>query len=278
MGPEEVRRRVEALPGLPTHPGVASYLRKLVNSPLVSMKQLERAIASDPGLTARLLRFANLPGYGFPGRIGLLSQTLILLGMEMIRGLVLSCPVFTDHRREVEHLRRHSLGVSLVAGAIAGQAGMKELEETTLAGLLHDLGKMVQLVLFPGKYAAVGQLLNKEKIDGLTAEKEILGADHGQLAGWLFAHWSFPKDLWEPVAFHHSPSLTEEAKKEAAAVHLADIIVKGAGLTYSHDPYVPCFDEKAVEILGLSDAQLEAIIGEVADQLKDIDLMDPFSP
>lgn len=274
---DDLRRKVESLPGFPVVAPVARVMADTLKSASLSLSVLERYIGSDPALTAKMLRFANSTTYGFPEKIASLSHALILLGIDMIRGLVLSTPVWESQVKGSDELRRHSLAVSRVAALLATRAGLKEVGRAAQAGLLHDLGKLVILVAFPKQHLAIGRLVKGKKSQCLEAEAKLLGADHGEIAAFLCQGWNLPLSLIEPIAYHHFPEKATGAEPVAAAVHLADIIVKGAGLGHCRDVYVPPVKEEALHTLGLSFTDLKEVILEAGDELRNLHLLDPFA-
>ena len=273
----DARKKLEGMAGLPTIPRAARHIFELVKNRQTPMKRLEWAIGSDPALATRMLRFANSETYGFPNRINSLSHAMILLGGNMIRGLILSAGVMEKDLTEAEALWRHSLAVSWVAGELAARAGLKDLERVSLVGLLHDLGKLALLVLFPGKYETVARQLRKSKLDCLAAEKAVFGIDHGEVAGQLCHSWSLPSSICAPIIYHHCPDRAQDDFAVAAVIHVADVLVKAVGVGHAHDIYVPPPLNEAWLELGISENDLKEVVINTANQLRDLELLDPFS-
>ncbi|HOS96772.1 MAG TPA: HDOD domain-containing protein, partial [Deltaproteobacteria bacterium] len=142
-------RKIQSLPTLPK---VVEKLMTMVESPDVSPKDVGKLISSDQVLGARVLRLVNSPFYGFPGRISSISHAIILLGFNVIKGVVLSASVFDLMERSMVGLWEHSLGSAIVSGAISRKLGLAEPEEISTAALLHDIGKVLVRVSLSADY------------------------------------------------------------------------------------------------------------------------------
>jgi HD-like signal output (HDOD) protein len=135
-----------------------------------------------------------------------------------------------------------------------------------VAGLLHDVGRLVLMLQSPESAQAVFELYQREKILLRDAEKKILGYDHQQIAAELLQSWSYPPVLVQAVAFHHAPGQSV-SKLDAAVVHIADHLVNAMGIGSSGEQFVPPLDEKAWGLLGLAPENLAKIIEAVDTQI-----------
>ena len=132
----------------------------------------------------------------------------------------------------------HSIGCGSSAKLIAKGLGIKDTGTFFVAGLLHDLGKVILDTYFNELYQEVVEEMVEEERSALDAETDILDIDHGEVGGWLAARWKFPEVLVSPIAYHHNPIAAEEQYlKECLIVHLANILVKRAkiGLCYESE-------------------------------------------
>ncbi len=134
--------RILAVKDLPTLPGVLQEVAILVENPNTSTDQISKAISKDQVLSAKVLKMVNSPIYGFPGRIGSIQHALVLLGFNVIKGIIISTSVFDVMNANMKGLWEHSLGCALASSAIARAIGCKDPEEYAVAGLLHDIGKI----------------------------------------------------------------------------------------------------------------------------------------
>ena len=266
---KNMKRRVEALKSLPTMPGVFEKINRLMANPKTSAKDIGDVIASDPALSAKVIRIVNSAFYGFPGRISSVTHALIILGFDVVRGLVLSTSVFNVMlAKGYSGLWEHSLGCAAVAGIIAKKTKDPNPEEASLAALLHDIGKVMMKIQLPEESSYVDQEAAKKQISIYEAEEAILGVTHTTIGNWLCKQWNLPDSLSDPIIYHHKPNLSKVTPRSTTIVHVANALVRGIGFGFAGDNLVPQIDPKAWEALGISDSLLEKIIEEMADKLE----------
>lgn len=266
----EVKGQILAVRDLPTLPGVLEEVTKLVQDPDASTEQIAKAISTDQVLSAKVLKMVNSPIYGFPGRISSIQHALVLLGFNVIRGIIISTSVFDMMSAAMTGLWEHSLGVCTASGIIAGQAGFEDPEEFTVAGLLHDLGKVVAAVQLPEMHEKVLARVKSDDISYFDAERAILGFGHDRINAWLASHWNLPGNIKEAMAYHHRPMSAEHYKDTACIVHVADFLVRVFEFGWGGDDHVSRLDPQAVSHLKLRMADLESIMDELSDKFMDI--------
>lgn len=261
------KKRVQLLKNLPTLPGMIDKISRAVESKRFSAADIGKLISRDQVLTAKVLKLANSAFFGFSRKVGSLTQALVLLGFDVVKGLILTSSVFDLMKNKGEDLWRHSMGVASAAAIIATEVGMPDAEEASLAGLLHDLGKVVIRVHMPDDSASINELVEVEGLALREAEREVLGFNHTQVGQWLAESWKLPEQLSEPIRWHHKPEGSRAAPQMTAAVHLADCLVRGFGYGDGGDPWVPPLDRFALKQLGLNSQKLENIVAELCDKL-----------
>lgn len=265
MSIQHIRNQIEQLDSLPTVPVVARKLLGVVDSPTMSMTEIGNLISMDQSLTARLLKMVNSPIYGFPGRISSVSQALILLGLNVVKGMVLGISVFEIMEKTMVGLWEHSLCTAVAARTIANMKGHNEPEEVMVSALIHDIGKVALKIKFPEKYNASLSLSKEKDILIKDAEEEVFELNHAEAGNWLAAKWNFPKALLEPIGYHHKPSLAKNAPVQTGMVHMADIIVRARGAGFAGDDFVPAVDPKVWETLSLTGAEIKSVLDIIED-------------
>jgi putative nucleotidyltransferase with HDIG domain len=262
MPPEgTIRREIEHVQGLPTIPVMLKKLLVAFNDPRLSLNDIAGFVSTDPALTGSLLKAVNSPLFGFSGRVTSITQALLLLGLNAAKGLLLGVAVF-GLAKGLEGLWAHSVGTGIVARITARQQALGEPEELFVAGLLHDIGKILLYVKFPDEYRHALALARAEKAFIGDVEKQTFSSTHAEVAGWVLERWHLPPRLIEPIRHHHQPSLAKKTAAETAIVHFSDILTRARGFGSGGDALVPPVDEKVWARLNLSKGDIKAILCE----------------
>lgn len=272
MTTSTLRNRIDQLGELPTLPHVVQKLASTIGRPNVSAEEIGALIEKDQVLSAKVLRLANSPFYGFPARIASVGHAVVVLGLNVVKGLTLCATAFDIMKDAgMDQLWRHSLGVAMTAQIVGARLAIKNPEEVFVAGLLHDIGKVVLYVKWPD----VGGRLKTAHRSGdrpiMEVEQELLHLTHAEVGGWLAQAWHLPSALREPIQFHHTPTMAQEAALQTAIVHVADILVKGLGCGNPGDDQVPPLSHHAWEMVGLNEAALDACLSAASDEFATID-------
>jgi len=268
MDPKALRSRVENISTIPTIPSVLKQLSTIIENPKISLNEISHFVSQDPALTTKILQMVNSALYGFPGRISSVNHAVMLLGLNVVKGLLLSVSVFEIMHKAMIGLREHSIGVAIASKVLARMKGLKEPEEVFVAGLLHDVGKVILTLSWPEEYDRTVKEAESSGIAIFDAERSRFSETHAAVAGWLAEKWHFPRKLCECIANHHRPQTSSLAPLETAIVHMADVLVKARGLGYSGDRLVPDVNAKAWETLALSEADLREILKELEDSVE----------
>ncbi len=265
-----VKGQILSISDLPTLPSVLDEVTKLVDDPNSSTEQVAKVISKDQVLSAKVLKMVNSPIYGFPGRITTIQHALVLLGLNVIKGIIISTSVFDMIQKAMSGLWEHSLGCALASGAIAKAAGFDDPEEFTVAGLLHDLGKVVTAVQLPELNEAIIMTVKEKNLCYYDAEKVVLGFGHDRINAWLARHWNLPPNVREAMTFHHHPDRAQFYQQTAAVVHVGDFIVRLFEYGNGGDDQISYFKPAAMKILKLKMKDLEPVMDELSDQFVEI--------
>lgn len=265
----ELKKIIMDTKTLPTLPGVINKLNALSNDEKSSVPEMARIVSADQVLSARILRLANSPSYGFY-RVSTISNAMILLGVNVVKSLALSSSIFEIMEKNSVGLWEHSLGVATASGIIARRLALPEVEEITTAGLLHDIGKVIIGLKCAEQMPEIRAMIKNDDIYISEAERAILDTDHAEVGGWLSKSWFLPDKLSEPITYHHDVRVSEDHRVKTSVVHLADILIKASGFGDSGDRYVPEIQQVAWDTLKLDDGVLSEIVTELEDKLVEV--------
>ncbi|MEW6220549.1 MAG: HDOD domain-containing protein [Thermodesulfobacteriota bacterium] len=249
---------------------IAFQALELARDPDSSFFAIERLVLKDPVLAATVLKLANSAWLGLPLPVTSVSQALSLLGLARFRRLVLQATVHDLFARELRAysmasgaLFRHAVACAQLADLLLPDRPVREREEAYVAGLLHDLGKVVLERCAWEAYAVIAQRALSHRESFHQAEREILGLDHGEAGHLLADLWRLPAGLGEAIALHHEPLRSRAGRPLVCAVHVADALCQMLGIDLARDSLAYELEPAALAALRLDDPAVEAILAEV---------------
>jgi len=273
MNSKKLLAVVNRIQSLPTLPVVVEKVISLVDDPEASTADLAKIISNDQALMVKVLKVVNSAYYGLPRKISTLTQATVILGFNTIKNLVLTASVFSAFdndgmQRKFSRVKfwDHCVGCATGSRVLSRRIRLGLPEEAFVAGLLHDVGKVVFDQFLPQDFAAILDLVDKKSLRIIDAEKEILGVDHTQIGQWLAEKWNLPPHLIAAIAYHHKPQAAGENKKIVAIVHLADAIARLEQLGYGGDSQTPVIDPKSWEMLSIPEEELGEIVLEIQEE------------
>ena len=256
-------------------PAVAIKFNEAIQNPMTSNQDLENIISEDSALASRLLRIANSAMFNFPAKIDTVSKAITIIGQQQVHDIILGCSivkVFGDIDQsliDMEQFWRHNLAVGAAARVIASIRREPNIERLFIAGLLHDLGRLVLLAERSQKMHQVITKTIEDKSFIYLQEKEVFGFDHSLIGALLLKKWNLPPVLINAVRYHHTPSHSQGYMVEAGIVHLADIIVHALGFGNSGESYVPRIDDKLWDFINLDIGHVSQIIEQLQVQYRE---------
>lgn len=270
---------IKELGGVASLPSVYLRLVEVVNHPHSSAADISEVISSDPGLTARVLRIVNSAMYAFRSPIDTVTRAVPLLGTEQLCDLALASSAVNMFKKvpkdliKLDVFWKHSITTGVVARALATERGEANVERFFVAGLLHDIGRLVIYTRAP-KSARKAKARAVEASELLyESERALFGFDHAAVGAALLDTWNLPTALRNGVAFHHAPSSAADSAPSdaiiAATVHCADIVANALRIGSSGERFVPPLDAAAWERLGLRPPAIDKVLQTCDRQLQD---------
>ncbi len=275
MQPEDLIKGSIRLISLPE---IFIKINEMVEDPATSAADVGNYICQDPALTARLLKIANSPLYGFPSRIDTISRAITIIGLRGIRDLVLASSTVEVFSRlssdfiDMHKYWQHSLYCAVYSRTLAAKCNALHVEPFFIAGLLHDIGQLIILHKLP-EMARETHFRAKDSGTALSRiEQEVIGFDHIQVGVELLRFWRLPSVILDAVGFHQDPGQAEEVSLGAAIVHIADCFASYSYPLIPHERGKAAIEDEvalhpaALEITGLSIEIDEEIREEVSVQ------------
>ncbi|MCU1302858.1 MAG: hypothetical protein JWQ87_3142 [Candidatus Sulfotelmatobacter sp.] len=259
---ELLLQRLDGLRQIPTIPAVLAPLLRYLQQPVeqLDVQKVTDLLAQDKSLAAQCLQMANSPLFGRQ-RVDSLRGAVVSLGFRHLSDIAMSCGVMNMLPGDKASLDpvvfwEHSLGCALVCRTLARKINLSDPTKAYLAGLLHDLGIIVNLWVLPEEFRKAYEIAKAEGVPLHEAEQRSLGFTHCDSGRLLAENWGLAPDLIEVVAFHHSPEKSSHDTALVALVHIADLLCRMSGLNhgYIEQRQVNLFEDTSFGLLAQNSA------------------------
>ena len=261
MNVQKAKDLIDGISDLPTLPFVVSKMLEVVGDSRSAARDLGQVISMDQTLTAKVLRLGNSSFYGFRGQISTISHAVVMLGFNVIKSLALGLSVVKimgnmKQNKEFDHeaFWEHSLGCAVCARWLAKRTGYDPPEEAMVAGMMHDIGKILLSEYAAESFGKAARIASEEGGLLVEAEEQILDFDHTLVGMLLAKRWNLPEPLCDGIRFHHKtwPDKGSPLSDIAFLVHLSDLYCKEQRIGFGGDRHLPEGYEKLWQKLGLN--------------------------
>jgi len=265
---DDYRKIVESTTELPTLSAVITKINEATASPTTSAPAVAAIIQEDQALSANVLKLVNSSFYGFPKQINSISRAIVILGFRKVRSLALTTSTINAFKgREVNldisEFWSHCLGTAICAEVMAKHFGLREVDDAFIAGLIHDVGKLVIEICFKEESSKISGIVEKRSMVWIRdVEEEVMDIDHSRVGFWLIKKWALPENLSAVTRFHHKPLLARQSAPLVHVVHVADIIARSLRVGNGGDETVPEIDKEVWDKLGLGAKILDKLFDE----------------
>jgi HD-like signal output (HDOD) protein len=272
---------VNAVTQIATLPEITLKIIELVENPRSTAQDLHKVISNDPALVARILKVVNSAFYGLPGQIGSINRAIVLLGLNAVKNIVIAASLAKLFRGgrvspnfAAKDLWTHSIAVGTLSKLIVGRLNNALPDEAFLAGLIHDIGILVELQAFREPLIEIAERAVKEETRYIDLETQIIGVDHQALGTGLTSKWKFPRSFQYVTGHHHNPmSLAMECRFLTCIVHVADHICCREGLGYSLTCKAESLDYSVLAELSLSMETLDELAKSLPEALQETEAL-----
>ncbi len=273
----KVREAIKRINALATLPEITAKIISTVEDPRSSAGKLHQIISHDPALVTRILIVVNSAFYGLPGQIASVERAIVLLGLNAVKNIAVAASLGQLFRNvklcdgsTARDLWVHSVAVAVCARDLARQIRPAITEEAFLAGMIHDIGILAELQLWPEQFRNVCKHIQANPGDFCAAERQLLGFDHQMVGKALAEQWKFPLMCQNAAAFHHNPAGRNcEGALLVQLVYVADTLCCQNNHGFTLTALSQTLDDQVISDCGITPAALELVKANLASQVSD---------
>jgi len=279
---QSVAAALKEISHIATLPEVTLQIIDLVEDPTSSAQDLHEVISNDPALCSRILKVVNSSFYGLPGQIASINRAIVMLGLNAVKNIAIAASLAKLFRGgeltpffSAKDLWDHSNAVAIASKLLSDRLGMGLGDEAYLAGLIHDIGIMVEMQfdrsnLIDALDKCNANIAGVPSVSLIQTEEEVFGANHQDFGKGLCEKWKFPLPFVAAAGYHHNPSQApSEAKKIVNVVHAADIIASMIDGGFKLDNPKAVIHREVMEDLKLSDEMVKDILEKLIEELNE---------
>jgi putative nucleotidyltransferase with HDIG domain len=233
VSPKEIQSQLARCPSLPSLGSINKALHGLLLTEQRYTAQIAEIIGRDPSLTSRLLRLVNSVYYGLGTPVNSIEEAVFYLGVRQIRQLAMVTPVIEDFQRLTRQCDfpwrefwQHCIGTAILTREVAASTSAHTDDSVYVAGLVHDVGKIVMAWTFPDHFAEIHRQAVAGTRDLVEIENEVLGIDHAELGALYLERHHLPDLMINSARYHHQPTKAVQFPQVIAAVQIADLLLR----------------------------------------------------
>jgi diguanylate cyclase (GGDEF)-like protein/putative nucleotidyltransferase with HDIG domain len=273
---ETLDREVKDLPAFPL---VAMKVLQWVSEDSDSVSAISKVIESDPAVTIMVLRLVNSAYYGLQRRISSVKEAITYIGLSDLQRLTMQVALFEHIVRPEEvmlfdrtYFWQHCLSVAGLSVALAEEIGYPKPEEAYIAGLLHDIGKIIMDGYGRTSYGDFLNLIQKPDSLRIEEEKNIIGISHDDIGVFYCANWNIPDNLLFPIKLHHHRfehlDLSDDQHKLVAIVSFSNFLAWTQGLGSSDLLRHPFFHPEVEKYIDIKAIDIQGILNRMDQEIK----------
>ena len=270
---EDVKDAIES-----NMPASSAILAKVINvmyDMSSNAQNVADTIEHDPSLTANVLKVANSAYYGASSTISSLKRAVVILGYDTLKEIVYTIGSVDSFQKkgdgdsdELNGLWLHSVGTAKACQLISKRMNIERPDISYLVGLLHDIGKILLLILFQKRFRAIIDLTQEKNTRFILAEREVLDTDHTVIGSLLCNMWSLPEDIGIAIGCHHELDINKQCRQRLSQiVELGDYLCRQAEIGYPGDSINIRPTEETMTLLGSKKEETEENYNALLEEL-----------
>lgn len=235
---------LEKIKDLPTLPSVYFKLNQLLKDKQASIERVAHIIELDPAMSSRILRLVNSAFYGVRQESNSIAHAVMILGFNAVKNAVVSVAIldtfsYKDRYEnfDITEFWRHAVSVAVLSKQLAERSRLVAPEDAFIAGLLHDIGKIIMTKYFKEDFGKVWKIMQETKCSYADAEQQAASIDHVQIGAYLVRKWQLPEPIIQAIAGHHYYMSSSESTGMIESLMLADALAN-SGYQINPDNYV----------------------------------------
>ena len=235
MDGKAINNRLALCPSLPSLRSINKALQGLLQAEQRYSAHISEIVRRDPSLTSRLLRLVNSVYYGLATPVNSIEEAVFYLGVRQIRQLTTVTPIIEDFQKlsrqcafPWRNFWQHCIGTAILTREVVGMVQTPADESDYVAGLVHDVGKIIMAWSFPDHFSEIHRQAELGGRDLVEIENEVLGIDHGELGALYLERHRLPELMVNTVRFHHCPEKAGDQQLIIASVQIADLLMRNA--------------------------------------------------
>lgn len=268
---------IDSIREFPTLPSIYLQLTEAMSNPDVNINYITKIIENDTSSVSKLLKLANSPIFGFRNRISSVHQSILYLGIEEVKNLLLALKiinVFQEHTSKINLISpkefwEHSISTGVIARFIGSNIGISNSGTLFLGGILHNIGRLMFYIALKDEYEKVIEFHINEKHSLNDAERKILGIS-SPIAGEMLAQkWKLPIQLIDIIKYSHIGIANDRVNLSIASVHIADIVATMYSLGSDGRKFIQKPNQSVWEQLNLPDNFFTSNTNRIIDEVND---------
>jgi putative nucleotidyltransferase with HDIG domain len=268
---------LDTVSDLPVLPSNIQKITDIMSDESKSAEDISAVIATDQGLTSKVLKIANSAFYGRVSQVVKISESVVVIGLLNIKSMLYA--IFMeqlyggakDDGKMLSSMWIHSISSAILSQRMIEKVNPGEKDTAYTAGLLHDIGELIIFKYEPGYFNEIlVELKNEQMLPRTTIEETIMGFTHSDLGAAMARKWSLPRAIKNAIFFHHNPAECDTDNAVVSVVHMADVICCVSGISGTdRQPDVKdvmkFISKKAMENVNFGKAEIEYYISMMGD-------------